>query len=200
MKAAGPDGVPGRFLKVCADQLTGVLTNIFNLSLQQAVVPTYFKTSIIVPVPKKSPVKCLNYYQPVALTLIAMKCFERLVLSHMKSVIPPDLDKHQFAYRNNHSTEDAITTVLHLALTHLETPNTYVRYVILALHLTQLSPTSRPPSCTTSASVLCAWVLDFLTDRPQQVRVGRNISSTLTLRTGTPVLCAESKAFYIVHT
>jgi len=32
-KAAGPDRMPGRTLKACADQLTGVLTNIFNLSL-----------------------------------------------------------------------------------------------------------------------------------------------------------------------
>ena len=32
-KAPGPDGIPGRALRVCADQLAGVLTDIFNKSL-----------------------------------------------------------------------------------------------------------------------------------------------------------------------
>ncbi len=39
-KAAGPDNIPGRVLKDCAAQLTDVLTDIFNTSLSQAVVPT----------------------------------------------------------------------------------------------------------------------------------------------------------------
>ncbi|KAK3567875.1 hypothetical protein QTP86_027317 [Hemibagrus guttatus] len=52
-KAAGPERVPGRTLKSCADQLAGVFTNIFNLSLQQALVPTCLKSTTIVPVPKK---------------------------------------------------------------------------------------------------------------------------------------------------
>ncbi len=39
-KASGPDGVSGRTLRTCADQLAGVFTIILNLSLQLAVVPT----------------------------------------------------------------------------------------------------------------------------------------------------------------
>jgi hypothetical protein len=31
-KAAGPNGLPGRVLKACADQPASVFTNIFNLS------------------------------------------------------------------------------------------------------------------------------------------------------------------------
>jgi len=33
---------------------------------------------------------------------------------------------------------------------------------------------------------LCAWILDFLTARPQVVRVGRHTSKPLTLNTGSP--------------
>ena len=32
-KAAGPDGIPSRVLRACVDQLAGVFTGIFNLSL-----------------------------------------------------------------------------------------------------------------------------------------------------------------------
>ncbi|KAI4891004.1 hypothetical protein NFI96_004964 [Prochilodus magdalenae] len=170
-KAAGPDGVCGRTLKACASQLAEVFTNIFNLSLKQAAVPTCFKTSTIIPVPKKSVVKCLNDYRPVALTPIVMKCFERLVLSHIKAVIPPDLDQHQFAYRTNRSTEDAVSMALHTALTHLEQPNTYVRmlFVDFSSAFNTIIPhklVSKLGSLGLDSSI-CSWVLGFLTDRPQ---------------------------------
>ncbi|KAL0195023.1 hypothetical protein M9458_008595, partial [Cirrhinus mrigala] len=76
-KAAGPDLIPGRVLRECADQLADVLTDIFNMSLSQSSVPACLKSTIIVPVPKKSSVTCLNDCRPVALTPIIMKCFER---------------------------------------------------------------------------------------------------------------------------
>ncbi|MCJ8741284.1 hypothetical protein PDJAM_G00068850 [Pangasius djambal] len=76
-KAAGPDNIPGHVLRDCAAQLTDVLTDIFNISLSQAVIPTCLKSTTIIPVPKKSTVSCLNDYRPIALTPIMMKCFER---------------------------------------------------------------------------------------------------------------------------
>ncbi|KAI3357041.1 hypothetical protein L3Q82_003684 [Scortum barcoo] len=86
---------------------------------QLATVPVSLKTSIIVPVPKKSAVTCLNDYRPVALTPVIMKCFERIVLKHIKDIIPAGLDQYQFAYRENRSTEDAVSIALHTALTNL---------------------------------------------------------------------------------
>ncbi|KAK3563373.1 hypothetical protein QTP86_023319 [Hemibagrus guttatus] len=71
--------------------LTDVFTNIFNISLSSAIVLMCLKTTIIIPVPKKSPVSCLNDYHPVALTPIIMKCFERLVMRHIKNLLPPSV-------------------------------------------------------------------------------------------------------------
>ncbi|KAK3515250.1 hypothetical protein QTP70_012923, partial [Hemibagrus guttatus] len=59
-KSAGPDNIPGRVLRECAEQLADVFTDIFNISLSSAVVPTCLKTMTIVPMPKKSTVSCLN--------------------------------------------------------------------------------------------------------------------------------------------
>ena len=39
-KAAGPDGLPGRVLKACVDQLASVFTDIYNLSLDESVIST----------------------------------------------------------------------------------------------------------------------------------------------------------------
>ena len=119
-KAAGPDGISGRVLRSCAVQLAPVFTTIFNLSLAQSVVPTCFKSSIVVPVPKIASPACMNDYRPVALTSVVMKCFERLVKDNICSVLPSSMDPLQFAYRPNRSTDDAISQVLHTTLSHLD--------------------------------------------------------------------------------
>ncbi|KAK1806293.1 hypothetical protein P4O66_000162 [Electrophorus voltai] len=189
-KAAGPDNIPGCVLRECADQLADVLTDIFNISLSCTVVPTCFKTTTIVPVPKKPTVSCLNDYRPIALTSIIMKCFERLVMRHIKTQRPPSLDPLQFVYRPDRSTDDANSTTLHLALTHLEKKGTYVR--MLFIDFSSAFNTIVPQHLIGKLSLLglntslCNWILDFLTGRPQFVRIGSSTSNTTTLSTGAP--------------
>ncbi|KAI3352018.1 hypothetical protein L3Q82_020842 [Scortum barcoo] len=83
-KAAGPDKVCPRLLKTCAAELGEPLQRIFNLSLQIGRVPTLWKTSRIVPVPKKNRPSELNDFRPVALTSHLMKTLERLFLSLLR--------------------------------------------------------------------------------------------------------------------
>ncbi len=150
-------------------------SDIFNISLSQAVVPTCFKATTIIPVPKKSSPSCFNDYRPVALTPILMKCFERLVMQHIKSAPPPSLDPFQFAYRSNRSTDDAIATALHPALTHLDKTDTYVR--LLFIDFSSAFNTIIPQQLIHKLvqlglnMSLCNWLLDFLTGRPQAVWV-----------------------------
>ncbi|KAI3354777.1 hypothetical protein L3Q82_004603 [Scortum barcoo] len=49
-------------------------------------------------------------------------------------------------------------------------------------------------------SLLCHWIRDFLTNRPQVVRIGDNTSSTLVLSTGTPQGCVLSPALFTLFT
>ena len=80
--------------------------------------------------PRKCKVTELNDNRPVALISVIMTCFERLVKDHITSTIPVTRDPLQFAYRPNRSTDDAIATTLHTALTHLDKRNTYVRMLL----------------------------------------------------------------------
>ncbi len=116
-KAPGPDGVSPACLKTCADQLAPIFTQIFNRSLELCEVPSCFKRSTIIPVPKKPKITGLNDYRPVALTSVAMKSFERLVLAYLKASTGPLLDPLQFAYRAKRSVDDACQhgTALHPA-------------------------------------------------------------------------------------
>ena len=87
-KAASSDGLPGRVLRACVYQLASVFTDILNLSLTESVIHTCFKQTTIAPVPKKVNVTCLNDHNPIALTSVAMKCFESLVLAHINTITP----------------------------------------------------------------------------------------------------------------
>ncbi len=204
-KAAGPDGITGRVLRSCADQLAGLFTSIFNESLAISVVPTSFKKSIIIPVPKNNKPSCLNDYRPVALTSIVMKVFERLVKSHISSSIPVTLDPLQFAYRPNRSTDDAISHILHSSLTHIDSSNgNFARLLFIdySLAFNTIVPIKLASKLTDLGlnSSLCDWIQDFLTGRPQVVKVGQFTSNSITLNVGAPQGCVLSPLLYSLYT
>ncbi len=192
-------------LRSCADQLAGLFTSIFNESLATSVVPTPFKKSVIIPVPKNSKPSCLNDYRPVALTSTVMKVFERLLKKHICSSIPATLDPLQFAYRPNRSTDDAISQVLHSSLTHIDSKNgNYVR--LLFIDYSSAFNTIVPTKLAVKLSdlglntSLCDWIQDFLTARPQVVKVGQFTSNSITLNVGAPQGCVLSPLLYSLYT
>ncbi|KAK3515999.1 hypothetical protein QTP70_000710 [Hemibagrus guttatus] len=156
-----------------------------------SVIHTCFKESIIVPVPKKTHPASLNDFRTVALTSVVMKCLERLVRDFIISSLPNILDPLQFAYRPNRSTDDASSHLLHTSLTHLDTRKgnyvkmPFVNYssvfntIIPSTLITKLQHLGLSPS-------LCQWITNFLTSRPQAVRMGRHVSVSLILSTGAP--------------
>ncbi len=204
-KAAGPDGITGRVLRSCADQLAGLFTSIFNESLATSFVPTSFKKSVIIPVPKNSKPSCLNDYRPVALTSTVTKVFERLLKKHICSYSPTTLDPLQFANRPNRSTDDAISQVLHSSLTHIDSKNgNYVR--LLFIDYSSAFNTIVPTKLAVKLSdlglntSLCDWIQDFLTARPQVVKVGQFTSNSITLNIGAPQGCVLSPLLYSLYT
>eukprot|EP00061_Rhincodon_typus_P014864 g42209.t1 len=191
-KATGPDGVPGRALRSCADQLVEVFTDIFNLSLLQAEVFTCFKKTTIIPVPKKAHAMCLNNYHPIALTSIIMKYFEKLVIAHINSSLPACHGPLQFAYRRNRSTADVISLVLHSSLEHLDNKDTHI--TLLLIDYSSIFNTIIPSRLISKlrdlglGSALCKWILSFLTHRLQSVRIVLPNSEQMPSTDGTTIV------------
>ncbi|KAK3573362.1 hypothetical protein QTP86_024118, partial [Hemibagrus guttatus] len=127
-----------------------------------------------------------------------------LIMRHIKTQLPPSLDPLQFVYRPNRSTDDAIITTNHLALTHLDNKDSCVG--MLFIDFSSEFNTIIPQHLIEHLSLLDTntslfnWILDFLTGRPQSVQIGNSISRTTTLSTGAPQICVLSPLLFILLT
>ncbi|KAI5614000.1 gastrula zinc finger protein XlCGF28.1-like [Silurus asotus] len=100
---------------------------------------------------------------------MSVKCFERLVMRHIKTQLPPAVDPMQFAYGPNRSTDDAISTTLHLAITHLDNKDSHVR--MLFIDFSSAFNTIIPQHLIEKLSLLgLNTSLFFLTERPQRTQ------------------------------
>ena len=124
-----------------------------------------------------------------------MKAIERLVLRFLQSIIDPLLDRFQFAYRENRSFDDAVSLGVGLFYVpqHLDSPDTYatVRFVDYSSAFNTIIPSKLFEKIQNVGvpQSMCLWILDFLLNRPQVVKIGGNLSSSLTLSIGTSKGC-----------
>uniref|UniRef100_A0AAV2JCD4 Rab GTPase-binding effector protein 1 n=1 Tax=Knipowitschia caucasica TaxID=637954 RepID=A0AAV2JCD4_KNICA len=82
---------------------------------------------------------------------------ERLILTHLRSVVSPTLDPLQFAYRPNIGVEDAVIYFLQRTLSHLEPAGSAVRVMFFDF--------------SSAFNTLTAWTINYLSERPQYVRL-----------------------------
>jgi hypothetical protein len=106
--ATGPDGLTLLHLKNLGQSGVKYLTEVFNLSVRDVVVPAIWKTTLIIPVPKpgKSADQGLSY-RPIFLLSPAIKVLERLLLPSLTSTLYAAPSQHGF-----HMDRLTITVVL----------------------------------------------------------------------------------------
>ena len=203
-KAPGPDGLSGMVLKKCCEQLCNVFCRLYQMSIDNHVIPALWKKSKIVPVPKKPNSSEMNDFRPVALTSIPMKCFERIILNRLVSDVGHLLDPYQFAYRARRGVEDAKLCILNSVYKHLELPGSYVR--ILFADFSSAFNTIQPHillkkllDMGVNCNILL-WIEKFLTFRPQFVKVNSAHSSILYTNTGAPQGCVLSPVLFTLYT
>ena len=106
----GPDLLPARILKYCADQLAHPILQLTLLMLESGEWPDSWREHWILPLFKRSAVYLPKNYQGVHLTAQFSKVIERLLLS----LLVPHVTRwsltgeNQFAYSKNKGARDAL--------------------------------------------------------------------------------------------
>ena len=128
----------------------------------------------------------MNDLRPVALTSAAMNVFERVVLIHFQVLVTDFLDPWQFAYRRNRSVENAVLRVFNSIYAHLDKPGTYIR--LMFFDFSSAFSTIQPNLLAEKllkmkiSAPTILWVLDYLTSRPQYVKLGPSVPTQEHLR------------------
>ena len=72
-KASGQDGISTRMRKSTASSIAPSLTKLFNLSITSGTIPSLWRKSLVVPIPKSQE---LSNYRPITLLSIISKMLE----------------------------------------------------------------------------------------------------------------------------
>ena len=105
--AAGPNGLTPLHLKHLGPLGIRYLTQLFNLSVQAADIPSIWKCAHVIPIQKPNkPSDQGKSYRPISLLCPEVKVLERLNLPLMRASLSPSDAQHGF--RGNHSTVTAL--------------------------------------------------------------------------------------------
>ena len=111
----------------------------------------------------------------------------------------------QFAYRPHRGVEDATVTLMNMLFKHLEGKGTHAQ--LLFIDFSSAFNTIQPHILTERlleqfdlSKNLVGWVLEFLTNRTQRVRVNGVLSDQICSSTGFPQGCVLSPLLFILYT
>ena len=133
-----------------------------------------------------------------------MKNFEKLVWLEILKNTESEIDQLQFAYRPKREVEDATLTLINLLFKHLEGSGCHAWLIFIdfssAFNTIQTHIlTQRLLEPFKLSKNLVGWILNFLTNRTQRVRVNGVLSDKVCSSTGSPQGCVLSLLLFILY-
>ena len=188
-KSSGPDGISPKLIKEFAYELSGPLTDVLNCSFEEGVVPSQWKSAIVVPVPKQFPPK-VDKMRPISLTDIFAKIAEGFVAKWVVQDIENNIDVNQFGNVQGVSTSHYLMSLLHHL--HQGSDKSYnIGTVVLtdfskAFDLVNHNIAIEKLSALGVRGAIVPWICSFLNNRRQCVRYNQTLSDYAVLTAGVP--------------
>ena len=190
-KSNGPDGISPTMLKHTADSIAPSLTKLFNLSLRRGKLPSQWKHSLIVPIPKSSSTGSPSCYRPISLLPIVSKVLERhvcdILLDHLQSL--NFISNKQWGFLEGRSTTTALIKCTDDWLKELELGNDICAIFFdfrKAFDSVPHEPLLRKLSALNLDDCILGWLHDYLCNRLQAVIVDGEESESSSVLSGVP--------------
>ena len=190
-KSPEVDGIAPKILKETVEQMCTPLAHLFNMSLQEGIVPFEWKEANIIPLFKKgSRNKSVND-RPVSLTSVICKLLETIITDHMTDF----LVKHKLINPSQHGFLKAKSSLTNL-LCFLEEITKWVDdgSPVDVIYLDFQKAFDKVPhqrlilklKSHGMGNSIINWIEQWLTDRVQRVVVGGDVSSWKSVLSGVP--------------
>ena len=112
-KAAGPDGIKPMMLQKLGNKPIEHLTKLFKISMELQHVPSCWRDSqaVFIPKPGKDSYDIPKAFRPISLTTFIWKAFERIILNEIETtyLTKNPLSSKQHAFRKGSSCETALS-------------------------------------------------------------------------------------------
>jgi exonuclease III len=110
-KCAGMDGLQSEHFKFANNIIVQLLTNLFNSMLAHGYLPQALMDTCITPIikDKKGLVTSSDNYRPIAITSVASKILELVLLEKMKTQL--ETIDNQFGFKKNSGTDMCVFTL-----------------------------------------------------------------------------------------
>ena len=112
-KAMGPDALPARILKECANELAPSLCFLFNKSIKSGKLPDEWLSANVIPVHKKSDKANVENYRPISLLCLCSKVLERCLVNSIFTYIKPLIHDVQHGFLKGRSSTTQLSQVFH---------------------------------------------------------------------------------------
>ena len=191
-KSNGPDGISAKMLKGVANSIAPVLAKVFNLSIVKAKVPSYWKSSRVVPIHKGSGTNSSpSNFRPISLLSITSKLLEKVI--HLRIIsyleVSSPIASNQWGFLPGRSTTRALLSAVHHWMGEMEEGK---EIATVFFDLTKAFDSVPHRQLITKLKTiglderLILWITDYLTNRHQSVVLNGEASTPLPVISGVP--------------
>ena len=188
-KATGHDGIPSFFVKFFTSDNLYSLCNIFNDCVMSSFFPTDMKFAEISPIFKKKDSLCKENYRSVNILTCISKIFERILSDQLMEYFQNLLSPYLSAYRKGYSCQHVILQLTEYWRHALDQGNAVGTIAMDLSKAFDLMPHALLIAKLSSYGVsenACRFLISYLVDRRQRVKVTGFASNNVTINKGVP--------------